>query len=233
MNTAVIEGFLLVNKPAGISSFAVIRKLRAITGVKKIGHAGTLDPFATGLLIVAIGKKFTKRIDEMQGLPKEYIATMVFGAETDTLDKEGKIKTIKIPQKTAITDNNIRDAYAPFIGEFMQEPPIFSAKSIGGKRAYKLARKGQDVVLNKALVSISKIEFLDLQPGIFPECSLQINCSKGMYVRSLIRDIAYKLNTCGFTKKLDRTKIGDFNVCDAVNLENLDYPTLCQNLKDI
>lgn len=228
-----VEGFLLVNKPAGISSFAVIRKLRGITGVKKIGHAGTLDPFATGLLIVAIGKKFTKRIDEMQGLPKEYIATMVLGAETDTLDKDGKVKTIKIAKSSTITDKNIREAYAPFIGEFMQEPPIFSAKSIGGKRAYKLARKGQEVSLNKSLVSISGIELLDLKLGIFQECSLKINCSKGMYVRSLIRDISYKLNTCGFTKTLDRTKIGNFNVSDAVTLETLDYQTLCQNLMDI
>lgn len=227
------EGFLLVNKPAGMSSFGVIRRLRHITGVKKIGHAGTLDPFATGLLIVAIGKSFTKRIEEMQGLPKEYVTTMVIGAETDTLDRDGKIKRIKLIKNAAVTDKTILDVTGSFVGSFMQEPPQFSAKRIGGKRAYKLARKGQEVSLRKSLVEVTEISLISIQNGIFPECTLKINCSKGTYIRSLVRDISYGLNSCGFTKTLTRTKIGQYDVLDALNLDQMDYETVCQNLKNL
>jgi len=225
-----IAGFLLINKPVWLSSFAVVRKLRELTRVKKIGHAGTLDPFATGLLIVAIGKTYTKRVSEIQELPKEYIATMVLGVETDTYDCDGRVKQVKMLKNTVVTDKMVNDAMAPFIGDFMQEPPLYSAKRVGGKRAYKLARRGRDITLDSSPVSVTDIALLDVKNGMFPECTVRINCSKGTYVRALIRDISKGLGTCGFAKELIRTKIGEYDVKQALNLQGLTRKKICENL---
>jgi tRNA pseudouridine55 synthase len=134
------EGFILINKPAGITSHDVVDKLREITRIKKIGHAGTLDPFATGLLILGIGREFTKKLSIFQKKDKEYIATLRLGAESDTFDKEGKIvekKVEKIPER-----KEIEEVLKNFLGEIEQIPPAFSAKKIKGKKLYELARRG-------------------------------------------------------------------------------------------
>ena len=224
------HGFLLINKPTWLSSFGVVHQLRPITGEKKIGHAGTLDPFATGLLIVGIGKMYTTRLEEIQGLSKEYVATMVLGVGTDTMDCTGKVKQLNVVKNTVVTDKMINDAIAPFIGDFMQEPPIFSAKNVDGKRAYKLARKGRVTSLEKVPVFVSGITVLDIRNGLFPEITIRVNCSKGTYIRSLVRDIAKELNTCAFTKCLTRTKIGEYGVKNAVILEGLTLEKICQNI---
>ncbi len=211
------EGILNINKPAAITSYDVIRELKKVYGKVKIGHAGTLDPFATGVLIVAIGKKYTRQLSTFQKMEKTYKFTIQLGQTTTTLDPEGDV--VQQQAVPDITLEVIEQCLESFLGDILQQPPIFSAKKINGKRAYKLARSGQQVDLAPAEVSIKKIECINYNPTL-QQIECRVVCSKGTYIRALSRDIALKLGTVGYTIKLIREAIGDHTIVDAKSLES-------------
>jgi tRNA pseudouridine55 synthase len=209
-------GFILINKPSGITSHDVVDKLREITKIKKIGHAGTLDPFARGLLILGIGREFTKKLSIFQKKDKEYIATLRLGAESDTFDREGKIvekKVEEIPER-----KEIEEVLKSFVGEIEQIPPVFSAKKIKGKKLYELARKGIKVEPKPQRVKIYEISILEYK---FPYLKIKVNCSSGTYIRSLANDIGKKLGCGAYVEELTRTKIGEFSIEKAIALSKL------------
>jgi len=210
------SGFLLVDKSEGMTSHDVVDHLRRITKIKKIGHAGTLDPIATGLLILGIGREATKKLSEFQKLDKEYIAKIKLGVKSDTFDKEGKIEKVlfeKIPKREEI-EKVLKD----FCGEILQTPPPYSAKKIKGKKAYELARKGLKVELSPVKVKIYQIEILNY---FFPYLEIKVSCSSGTYIRSLANDIGEKLKVGGLIEELRRTKIGNFKVENAQKLSQI------------
>lgn len=208
-------GFINIYKPEKMTSFDVIAVLRKITHIKQIGHSGTLDPFATGILPVCIGK--STRLIEYLDDNKEYIATVKFGADTDTYDLDGQIvKTYE----TEISKSQLEMALNDFKGEIEQYPPKYSAIKVNGKKLYEYARKGQEVEIKPRKVCISKIELLefDEQNQI---AKIIIGCSKGTYIRSIAYDIGQKLNCGGHLIALERTKSGKFTLENAVKLDDI------------
>ncbi|NNC85482.1 MAG: tRNA pseudouridine(55) synthase TruB [Bacteroidia bacterium] len=204
---------LLIDKPIGWTSFDVVNKIRYACRAKKVGHAGTLDPMATGLLIICTGKK-TKEINSYQDLDKEYVATLVLGATRPSIDMETEIdETFSVD---GITEEKIRTAIQKFIGKIMQSPPAHSAIKVDGERAYNLARKGLKPKMREREVEIKAIELLKSD---IPEVVIKINCAKGTYVRSLVRDIGKELGCGAYLKTLVRTKIGDFSVEKADSID--------------
>lgn len=218
-----MEGFLLIDKPKGITSFDVIAKVRKLTGERRVGHAGTLDPLATGLLIVAVGRGATKHLQKFVGLDKEYEVTGKFGYVSDTYDADSKnIVALKPDFKTDRYEIE-KIIAANFLGEIKQVPPAYSAIKIGGKRAYELARKGMAVSLGARLVKIEDFSVIRFD---WPLVSFRIHCSSGTYVRSLIHDFGQKLGCGAYVVNLRRTKIGDFKLEDAQKLESLNVELL-------
>lgn len=217
---------LLINKPAGITSFDVIHKLRKITGIRKIGHTGTLDPLASGLLITLLGKD-TKKQAELQGFDKEYIAEITFGIETTTYDREGKIikEDTRYKEDTKILINTeIEETLKTFLGKQEQTVPPFSAVKIKGQRLYKQARNNNiDLkTLPKRTIEIFSIDLLSLetdQDMDYPVASIKVHCSKGTYIRSLAYDLGKKIGSGAYLSNLVRTKIGPYSLEDAVTLE--------------
>lgn len=212
---------LLVDKPKGWTSFDVVNKVRhkikKKLGVKKIkvGHAGTLDPMATGLLIICTGK-FTKRIDEFQGMPKEYTGTITLGASTPSYDAETEADQT-FPTEH-ITTERIDKARSSFLGDIEQLPPMFSAIKVDGQPLYKRARKGEFIEVKARPVTIYNFE---ITPSEMPEVDFKINCSKGTYIRSIAHDMGKELQSGGHLTRLCRTKIGEFHLEDAWNLDTL------------
>ncbi len=210
---------LFIDKPKGITSFGVIRELRKKLNIKKMGHAGTLDPLATGLLIIACGKA-TKRISEFMGLPKEYVVDIEFGKTSNTYDADGSVTPhagSHLPEFLAMPRSHFESFLPQFIGDILQTPPIFSALKVKGRRAYDLARTGQAVHLEPRKVHVSSIEILDFS---WPIVRLRIACSKGTYIRSIAHDLGQVLGCGGYVKELRRTKIGGYRVEDAQLLVN-------------
>ena len=212
-----MKGFLIVNKPKGITSFDVIRKLKPILKEKRIGHIGTLDPFASGVLIIALGR-YTKLFFLFDDLYKEYIARGVFGESRDTDDVEGK--TLKITQNQNILSFNELETLIKnnFLGNILQKPPIYSAKKIDGKRAYDLARENKEFQLKSVNVFINNIELLEYD---YPYFTIKTSVSKGTYIRAIVRDIGEYTNNLAYTKDLIRSSIGDYNIDKSVSLENI------------
>ncbi len=208
------KGIFAVHKPLGITSHDVIYRLRRKTGEKRIGHAGTLDPLATGVLVVAIGREFTKQLDTIVKSEKEYIADIQLGKTSTTDDMEGEKTTVNIQKKP--TASEIQSAIQEFIGITMQTPPIYSAIKVQGQTAYKVARKGGRIILKPREVEIKDIEILKYT---YPIVTLRIICGKGVYIRSLARDLGEKLQTGGFLKSLVRTRVGNYKIENAVELE--------------
>lgn len=206
---------LLVNKPLRWTSFDVVRKIRYKLKISKVGHAGTLDPLATGLLILCTGK-FTKRIEEFQAQEKEYTGRFVIGQTTPSNDLETEASApVDI---SAITGEQIHDAAKKFVGEIDQVPPMHSAIKIDGKRAYKLARKGKEAELKPRQVTISAFEITAVN---LPSVSFRVVCSKGTYIRSLARDLGDALGVGAYLAELCRTRIGEFRLEDAVQIEDI------------
>jgi len=209
------SGILLIDKPYRWTSFDVINKVRSViknqTGLKfKVGHAGTLDPLATGLLIVCYGKK-TKSLSQFMELDKEYIATLQFGATTPCFDLEKPIdKTF--PYKH-ITEEMVKNILLKYTGEQEQVPPIFSAKQIDGKRAYKFARNGEQIKIKAKKINIYSLKLINFK---LPEIQIKIVCSKGTYIRSLARDIGNELQSGAHLTALRRTRVGTYNVEQAM-----------------
>ncbi len=203
---------LNVNKPESWSSFDVVKKIRNIIHIKKVGHAGTLDPFATGVLLVCTGKA-TKRVPELVELDKEYEAKIELGKNTDTFDRTGKV--VGENEITHVTLKKIQEALGAFRGEISQIPPMYSAIKVDGQRLYKLARKGVTVERKARPVTIYELELLGFDS---PFLSVRVCCSKGTYIRSLAYDIGQVLNTGAHLAELVRTRIGPYRVEDAVEL---------------
>ena len=207
MTNKIKSGFILIDKPLGITSHGVIACLRRIIGIRKIGHAGTLDPFATGLLIVAIGREATKKIDQFVKLDKEYIAEVFLGAETDTYDQEGKI--INSYDGLPIEKEKIEETLKKFLGKQQQIPPMFSAKKVNGKKLYELARKNIEIERKPSEIEIFDLELIEYG---WPLLKIKVHCSSGTYIRSLAFDFGRELNCGAYLKGLRRSKIGEYNV---------------------
>lgn len=210
------SGFILVDKPVDITSHDVIDALRKITNIKKIGHAGTLDPLATGLLIVAIGREATKEIDQLAKMTKEYEAVFTLGAETDTYDSLGQI--IKTYTGEPMSSKTIATALSGFLGTQLQTPPMYSAKKINGKKLYELARQGQTIERQPQNITIANLTILKYA---WPQLSLRINCTVGTYIRSLAFDLGRALECGAHMSALRRTKIGEYDITKAVKLSDL------------
>ncbi|MFN2457916.1 MAG: tRNA pseudouridine(55) synthase TruB [Chitinophagaceae bacterium] len=206
---------LLINKPYQWTSFEVVKKVRYLTNTKKVGNAGTLDPLATGLLIVCTGK-FTKKINEYMALEKEYSGTITLGAITPTYDLESEPVNYKAVEH--ITPSELERAAETFKGSIMQTPPIHSAIKIKGKRAYDLARKGLEIQLDARRITISEFTLTKID---LPTVHFKVVCSTGTYIRSLANDFGEKLGCGGYLTSLCRTRIGNFLLVDAQTIEEL------------
>jgi tRNA pseudouridine55 synthase len=205
---------MLIDKPLDWTSFDVVRKLRRLVRTKKVGHAGTLDPLATGLLIVCTGK-FTKRINEYMAREKEYTGTVTLGAVTPTYDLESE--PVFVGDYGGVTLSRVNEVIAArFSGEIMQVPPAHSAIKVGGQRVYELARKGKEVKLEPRPVVISAFGITAFR---LPEIGFRVVCSTGTYIRSLANDLGAALGCGGYLSGLRRTRIGEFRVEDAMTME--------------
>ena len=216
-----MDGFLLIDKPAGWTSFDIVAKTRGVvrhqTGLKKpkVGHAGTLDPMATGLLVLLIGS-YCKQAQQWLGKPKTYQATIRLGATSTTDDDEGTIT--HYDGTIAPSKSTVHEVCQSFIGTYKQLPPDYSAKKIDGERAYHLARAGKSVKLALKEVTIYDLEVIDYD---YPEVHINTTVSSGTYIRSLARDIGAKLDTGAYLSSLRRTHIGDLSVENAISMEKV------------
>lgn len=230
-----MKGILLVDKPAGWTSFDVVnyvRKLAAQAEGKrpkqvKVGHTGTLDPFATGLLIILIGKDYTKRAAEFSKLDKTYEVTMKLGETSTTGDPEGKITPVS---DTTPAEKALREALKRFKGQIKQVPPAYSAVKVGGQRAYKLARAGKPVKIEPRQVTVNRLELLSYN---YPEVKLVADVSSGTYIRSLVEDLGTVLSTGAYTTALRRTKIGRFDIKNTVEPKTLSTSNILTRLKTL
>lgn len=216
----MINGILVVDKPAGYTSRDVVNRVGKILHTKKIGHTGTLDPIATGVLVLTIGKA-TKISELLVANQKEYVAEALLGMETDTLDHTGN----RLKAETALfSKTQIEEVLQRFIGSYEQEVPIYSAVKIGGKKLYEYARNGEAVELPKREVTISQMKLLDCQSeGNQTKITFSCVVSKGTYIRSLIRDIANTLGTVGIMTNLRRTRQGEYGIADSYSLEDIEH----------
>jgi tRNA pseudouridine55 synthase len=208
-----VNGFLLLDKPGGLTSFAVVRRVSHALGVKKIGHCGTLDPLATGLLILCVGKA-TKLAQFVTAAGKSYEFQVILGAESSTYDRDGEITEVQQPDD--ITEKQVHEALEHFRGTIAQRPPLYSALKYKGRPLYKYARADVAVEPTKREVVISRIELLEFSP---PRLKLSIDCSKGTYVRSVAHDLGRRLGCGGYVNELRRTAIGEVTVEQATTLE--------------
>ena len=224
-------GVFLVDKPAGPSSFAIVRRVRKLAGIKKVGHAGTLDPFASGLLIICAGRQATRMISSFMDGEKEYLATLCLGMRTETMDPEGCV--IARNPVGRVEAGKIEECLARFRGEILQTPPAYSALKHQGKPLYFYARKGIEVKKEPRRIQIRKLERTDGSAdleGDFPELRIRVVCSKGTYIRSLADDIGTALGCGAYLKELRRTRSGLFTVEDAVDGDLLALPEERENI---
>lgn len=213
-----LTGLLVVDKPLGWSSMDVVRRVRRAAGNAKVGHAGTLDPLATGVVVCCLGNA-TKLIDSLMGLTKVYEAEVDLSAFTPTDDREGEREEVAVAAEPTL--DALRHALARFIGEIDQRPPAFSAIHVNGQRAYKLARRGEDVNLGTRRVRIDAIELLHYD---WPIATLRITCGKGTYIRSLARELGEALGTGGHLAALRRTAVGPYDLTNAADENRLQSP---------
>ncbi len=216
-NNEFTEGrVLLINKPFRWTSFDAVRKIRNLIRIKKVGHAGTLDPLATGLLIICTGK-FTKKINEYMAQEKEYTGTICLGSTTPTYDLESEPEHFK--KVDHISNEELKSIAKTFTGEIQQVPPIHSAIKKDGKRVYELARRGMDVKLEPRPVTIYEFEIVKAE---LPVVEFRVVCSTGTYIRSLANDFGAALGCGGYLGGLCRTRIGSFHLKDAMNIEQFE-----------
>lgn len=210
------EGILLVDKPQGITSHDVVSKLRRVFHMKKIGHAGTLDPMATGLLLMLIGKA-TKVSQYLMSMDKEYTGTILLGQSTDSQDADGEVVDVRpVPE---LSEENVLKEMKTFLGDQYQTPPMFSAKKINGQKLYKLARQGKTVEREPRVINISKFELARFAP---PELDFLVACSKGTYVRTIANDLGERLGCGGHLCGLRRTGVGKFRIEKADTIEAIE-----------
>ncbi len=223
------SGFLIVNKPIGPTSHDIVNKIRRITGIKKVGHAGTLDPFAEGVLFLAVGRAATKRIAEVVKKDKEYIADICLGSVTDTFDRTGKTiekkETTRMPSK-----KQIEEVLKRFVGEQEQVPPMYSAKKIKGRKLYQLARLGQEIPRDPNWINVFSIELLGFD---FPVLKIRVKCSPGTYLRVLAFDIGRFVGTGAHLQDLKRTAVGSYTIDQALDLDSIKKDNWKEFLFDI
>lgn len=231
-----IDGLILINKPKGWTSHDVVNKLRNILHQKKIGHTGTLDPLATGVLPVLLGNatKLSKYLIEHD---KTYIAVIKLGTKTNTGDEEGKIIENKAVDTNVLENNYVKDVLNSFIGKQKQKPPIYSAIKINGKKLYEYARNNESVEIPERDIEVYEAELLELDKDKL-EIKVQLSVSKGTYIRKLCEDISEKLGTVGYMKKLERIRVDKYYIKDSVDLEyikeNIDkINDLCISIENI
>ena len=219
-----MDGIILINKPKNVTSRDVVNIVGKTLHTKKIGHTGTLDPIATGVLVLCVGK-YTKLVDLITSYEKEYIATVLIGTKTDTLDVTGNVlKKVE----TDLNEKELIKVLKSFEGKYMQEVPIYSAVKINGKKLYEYARNNEVIDLPKREVTIKNVELINIKEKEF---TFKVLVSKGTYIRSLINDIGIKMNIPMCMKELHRTKQGSFNIEKCNNIDEVNYKLL--NIKDV
>ena len=211
------RGFLIVDKPRGITSNQVVGQVKKVTGEKKVGHAGTLDPMATGALVLAVGK-VTRLIRYIQDQPKEYVATAQFGVATDTLDADGAVLS---REPMEVTEAEVTALVPRFTGSISQVPPMVSALKHEGRRLYELAREGEVIERDARQVTVHELEILSVGPAPYPEVEFRVVCGKGTYVRSLADDMAGVLGGSAHLTALRRTRIGSLRASAGVTIEDM------------
>jgi len=211
------QGIFALYKPKGLSSHDAVEQVRKITGVQRVGHAGTLDPLAQGVLVIGIGREYTKQLNSVVQKEKEYIAQVRLGVTSTTDDAEGtKIQTAapRIPSRL-----EVERALAAFCGNIMQRPPVFSAVKVGGREAYKYARRGEEIALQPRPVTVKSIEIIRYR---WPSLTLKLVTGPGVYIRSIARDLGEALGIGGYLASLERTRVGDFTKDKALKLAELE-----------
>ena len=220
------NGIINIYKEQGYTSFDVVAKLRGILKMRKIGHTGTLDPDATGVLPVVLGSA-TKLVDMLTDKRKEYIATLRLGITTDTLDITGTVLSETVP---VVSEGEVREAILSFIGPMLQTPPMYSAIKVNGRKLYELAREGIEIERQKRSIEIFDIKILDMS---LPDIKIKVECSKGTYIRSLCADIGDKLSCGAVMTSLVRTKSGDFAIERAYTLKEVEEAAAKERVEDM
>lgn len=210
------KNIFAIYKPKGPTSHDVVNQVRKATGIKKVGHGGTLDPLAEGVLVIAVGRESTKQIDSIVKTEKEYIAKIKLGEISTTDDEEGDKEVVEVVKKSS--KKEIEKVLGKFIGEVEQVPPIYSAIKIKGRPAYKAARKGQEIKLEPRKVLIKEIEMINYD---YPFLEIRVVCGPGTYIRSLARDIGKDLGTGAYLAELKRTRVGDYKIEDAITPQEI------------
>jgi len=205
-----------VYKPKGPTSHDVVDEIRKLTGVQKVGHAGTLDPLASGVLVMAVGREATKRLDTLKNNDKEYRAVIELGATSATDDKEGPVNKHIVARRPRLDD--IQKILSSLTGNIKQTPPAYSAVHVAGERAYKLARQKKDVILAPRSVEIKSIKLVRYE---WPELEIKVITGPGVYIRALARDIGERLGVGGYLKELERTRVGDYTLEKTVKIEDI------------
>jgi len=222
------SGFLLIDKPAGITSHDVVDRVRRVTGLKKVGHGGTLDPFATGLLVVGVGREATRELGSFIGHDKEYEAVMALGASSDTQDRDGQI--IETPNAELPTESELKESMGKFVGHQQQVPPMYSAKKIKGKKMYELARQGLEVEREPVEITVHELELLNYES---PHAKFRASVSSGTYIRTLAHDIGRDMGCGAYLEELRRTKIGSLNIDAATVLADLKPENWVEKLQPV
>jgi len=225
------SGFIIINKPSGPTSHDVIDRLRKITGIRKIGHAGTLDPFASGVLLVAIGREATRELKRFVGLDKEYRAVLTLGAVTDTYDKTGEVNLRFKIYDLGLED--IKECLNSFIGEQEQVPPMYSAKKVNGKKLYQYARQGIEIEREPAIINIHELQLISYT---WPLLKIKVRCSSGTYIRSLAHAIGERLGCGAYLEDLERTAVGPYRLEVAAAMKDITVDNwtkkLSRNIQD-
>lgn len=212
----LVPGIYPIFKPVGMTSHDVIYKVRKLSGIKRVGHAGTLDPLASGVLIVAIGRDFTKQLDGLMKTDKEYVAGVTLGMTSTTEDGEGEKTEHEV--KKIPSEDEVKEVITHWVGQVEQVPPIYSAIKIKGKPAHRRVRQGQTIELEPRQVEIFSIELLDYN---WPLLHIKVRCAKGVYIRSLARDIGKELGVGGYMSSLERTRVGEYTSEMSLRLEDV------------
>lgn len=213
-----MDGIILIDKPKGVTSHDIVYKVKKLLN-EKVGHTGTLDPNATGVLPLLVGRG-TKLSKYLIDHDKTYIVTLKLGEKTDTADSEGKVIEKKEVSKEVFSKEKLLQTFSNFTGKILQTPPIYSAIKVNGKKLYEYARKGQEVEIKPRQIEIYKISLIEINQ-IANTIEFEVSCSKGTYIRSLCEDIAKELNTVGYMKELRRVQVGEFLIKDSITVEDL------------
>ena len=211
-----MKNIFAVYKPKGPTSHDIIDEIRKITGIRKVGHAGTLDPLARGVLVVGVGREATKKLSEVVAKEKEYVAIIKLGEESETDDEEGRKKSLLVDKFISLKD--VDKAIKRFTGKIMQVPPVYSALKIKGKPAHRRARRGENVELRPRAVEIKQVEIIKYE---WPFLKIRVITSQGVYIRALARDIGRELETGAYLYDLERIRVGEFTKGSAFNISDL------------